>query len=217
MERKIDVNKSEIFNDLVEYSQLPRELVLRRCEYAATELAILWRKKTSVIDYYTSTDLYIFDLTKYQLILESGNLIDQMINQIKERKLNKILEFGGGIGQFSILCDKNNLKVTYYDLDGKTKEYASWRFKKNNCSKITIKNEDPLNERWDCVNVMDVLEHLENPNEIILKLKDNAKFIFCNPDEVNYNIFFPQHISKFNLNEYFELVQGYLWKNKSIH
>lgn len=217
MKKRIEVGKSEIFKDLVEYTKLHPQLVARRCDYAATELAILWRNKKSIIEYYTSTDLYIFDLTKYQLLLESGNLIDQMITQIKDLGLKKILEFGGGIGQFSILCDRNGLDVTFYELMGKTKDYALWRFKKHNCSRIEVAEKDLLDKKWDMVNIMDVLEHLEEPQQVLLRLKENARYIFCNPDEVHYNFLYPQHISRFDLKEFFEPVEAYLWKNKSIN
>ena len=56
------------------------------------------------------------------------------------------------------------------------------------------------------------LEHLEKPEETIKKLK--TKYIFCNPDEVKYDLYFPQHISKFDISKKFEHVDGYLWKSK---
>lgn len=44
MEAKIDVKKSRIFNDLVEYTKLHPKLVIERCKYSVYELAILWNK-----------------------------------------------------------------------------------------------------------------------------------------------------------------------------
>lgn len=211
----MDISQARIFNDLVEYTNLSRKQVLQKCASAERELADLWNKKKSVLDFYKSTDLYLFDLTKYQLILEYSNKIKKMIEQIKELKLNKILEYGGGIGEFSLLSCEEGLNISYYDLDGKTKNYALWRFKKHNCEKINIKNKKCLDEEWDVINIMDVLEHLENPEEIILKLKENTKYLFCNPEEILYNESGPQHISRFDLTKDFEHVNGHLWKNKN--
>tara|TARA_Y100000310_G_scaffold32447_1_gene30730 strand:- start:709 stop:1362 length:654 start_codon:yes stop_codon:yes gene_type:complete len=214
MEETIDISKSRIFNDLVEYTNLPRNQVLQKCASSEKELVDLWNKKQNILDFYKNSDLYLFDLTKYQLILEHNNKIKEMIKQIKELKLNKILEYGGGIGEFSLLCCENKFSISYYDLDGKVRDYALWRFKKHNCEEINIKNESCLDEEWDVVNIMDVLEHLENPNEIILKLKEKARYIFCNPFEIKYNKLCPQHISKFDLSKDFEQINNYLWKNK---
>jgi hypothetical protein len=211
----IDISKSRIFNDLVEYTQLSRNLVLQKCADAEKELALLWKGKKNVIEFYQNTDLYLFDLTKYQLILEYQNKIKEMIKQIKELKLKKILEYGGGIGEFSLLCFEDDLDTSYYDLDGKTKDYALWRFKKHNCY-INIEKPGCLDKEWDIVNIMDVFEHLENPEEIIAKLKKNARYIFCNPNEIKYNELCPQHISKFDLTKDFEQIKEYLWKNKYL-
>jgi len=217
MAQTFRVDQSRIFKDLVEYTGLHPQLVAKRCEYSPYELAVLWIKKKSVIDYYKSTDLYIFDLTKYQILLEAKDKIEAMIKQIKDLGFVKVLEYGGGIGEFSIKCHENEISSTYFDLDGKTKEYALWRFKKHECSKITVADSDPLEQEWDLVNVMDVLEHLEDPDEIVEKLAKKAKYIFCNPEDIKYNIYYPQHITKFDLTKFFERLDGYLWKNKNLN
>jgi hypothetical protein len=60
-----------------------------------------------------------------------------------------------------------------------------------------------------------VLEHLENPDDVIKKLAEKAKYIFCNPGDIKYNLYYPQHITNFDLTPFFERVEGYLWKNKN--
>src|SRR4030042_3210734 len=95
----IDISKTRIFNDLVEYTKIPRALVLQKCANAEKELAKLWKEKKNVIEFYKNTDLYLFDLTKYQIILEHQEEVKEMIGQIKALKLKKILEYGGGIGE----------------------------------------------------------------------------------------------------------------------
>lgn len=215
MEIKIDPQQSRLFKDLIDFTQLNPQLALKRCEYAAAELAVRWAKKKNVIDFYKGEDLYLFDLTKYQLILEHQGAVKKMIQQIQELKLNKILEFGGGIGEFSLHCAESGLDITYHDLDGVIKNYAQWRFDKHQAP-VKLDSQNPFLQEWDLVNVMDVLEHLENPKEVISQLGQKAQYLFCNPEEVRYNHFFPQHISKFDLTPYFEQVDSYLWKNKNI-
>ena len=210
------IPKSRILKDLIEYSKIPPELVYERCKYAVYELAVQWRKKKSMLNFYRYSDLYLYDLTFYQMQLERHNLIKQMVQQIKNLKLTKILEYGGGIGEFSLLCHENGLRVNYYDLDGTIKKYAMWRFRKHKANKISIANKHQLDEKWDAVNIMDVLEHLQNPQAIIKKLSKNSKYIFCNPHQIEFNILYPQHISKFSLDKYFINIQSYLWKNKNF-
>ena len=210
----IDASKSRVFLDLLEYTGLPPEFVLKRCQYAKVELAILWKKKKSVPHFYKDNDLFIYDLTEYQMRLEHGKLVRQMVSQLKRLGLRKVLEFGGGIGEFSIICSENGIDITYHDLDGVIRDYAAWRFRKHGFS-VKVSDKDPLEERWDAVNVMDVLEHLEDPGPIIRKLAKNADYIFCNPDQVLYNELYPQHISRFDISRDFEHVEAYLWKRKN--
>jgi hypothetical protein len=216
MENNIDVSKSRIFIDLMDYAKYPGELVLQRCQYAATELAFLWNNRKGILDFYTSTDLYIYDLTLYQLLLEHNGAIAKMIAEIDRLGLKSILEYGGGIGEFSLMCGLHGLQVTYFELEGKTKEYAKWRFAKHGCGDISLGDDGVLDRIWDCVNIMDVLEHMEDPDPIIAKLAKNARYIFCNPEQVKYNSLYPQHISKFDISPFFENVEGYLWKNKTL-
>ena len=89
MAQTLRVDQSRIFKDLVEYTGLHPQLVAKRCEYSPYELAVLWHKKKSVTGYYQSTDLYIFDLTKYQIILEIKGKIKKMIEQIKNHVLTR--------------------------------------------------------------------------------------------------------------------------------
>lgn len=216
MINKEKISNSRILKDLIDYSKLPPKLVYERCKYAVYELAIQWKSKKNILDFYKNSELYLYDLTYYQMMLESHGLIHQMIKQIKRLKLQKILEYGGGIGEFSLLCNENNLNVTYYDLDGVIKRYALWRFRKHNAKKIVIAKKDPLNEEWDIVNIMDVLEHLKNSEKIINKLSKKAKYVFCNPNQIQFNVFYPQHISKYNIRKYFNHIESYLWKNKNL-
>jgi hypothetical protein len=215
MKLEIDAGKSRIFNDLVEYTKLSPTLVIGRCKYAMVELAILWHKKKNILEYYTANDLFLYDLTSYQLKLEAMGSIKNMMEQIKLLKLSTVLEFGGGIGEFSLICKENGIDVTYFDLDGMLKDYATWRFNRHNLG-IKISDKEPLEKRWDAVNIMDVLEHLEKPEITIEKLSWNARYIFCNPRQIRYNVFYPQHISRFDLTKDFEHVDGYLWKNKKL-
>lgn len=214
----INVAEEKLFKDLVEYSKLPPKLCFERCKYAVRELAVLWhlrkpQNSEDIINYYKKNeDLYIFDLTLYQLMMKEN--IKKMIEQMKDLGVKKILEFGGGIGEFTIQAARAGFDISYYDLNGEIKNYALWRFEKHGVNpKILDEKIDPLSEEWDLVCVMDVLEHLEKPGEIIEKIREKTNYIFVNPEQVRYNILYPQHINRYDL-EGFETVEGFLWRKK---
>ncbi|MBU0456772.1 MAG: SPASM domain-containing protein [Nanoarchaeota archaeon] len=183
MEIKINPDKSRIFNDLVEYSGLHKELVLRRCQYAATELAILWNKKKNVIDYYKEAEIYIYDLTKYQMILEHYQIIKKMIGQIKDLKLNKILEFGGGFGNIT-----NYLKFkSYFGID---------------ISEVIInKNESKENIKFSCISAQSYYQRMKLDYEKTISnidyfLDNNKKIKEIKFSIVNKDVS-PEEINKF--------------------
>lgn len=215
-------NQIRIVEDLLEYTKLPKEIVTNRMNYAVVELAYRWHKhRGSTLSYYKNTDLYIYDLTNYQISLRGEpDMIQWMIDKIKELDGKAILEYGGGIGEFSLVCAEKGLLVNYYDIPSETREYAQWRFDKHDKDGwiIPVSSEQIINlNDWDFVNIMDVLEHLDNFQEIIEMLSKTTKYIFTNPDEIKFNVYFPEHISnyKLHLEKYFNHMDGYLWKNKN--
>lgn len=205
----------QILDDLVEYTGRERELVSERCKSARVELAWEWPKRKDVLEYYRTSDLYIFDLTLYQAMLIPD--VNYMIEEIDLHGIKKVLDFGGGIGEYSIrTLQETKANVTYLELKGsKTAEYAQWRFKKHHVKPTVVSEDYPWqDEDWDCVFIMDVLEHLENPESVIENLQKRAKYLFVNPEKIMYNPIYPQHISHFELKG-FEKVEINLYKNIS--
>lgn len=196
----------QILNDLLEYTGKPRDLVIQRCKSAMIELAWQWHDKKDVLSYYRDTDLYIFDLTQYQSMLVPA--VNYMVQNAENRKFKKVLDLGGGIGEYTIrLMQEAGVEVTYLELkDSETLKYAQWRFDKHKV-KPHIVNEDYKwqNESWDAVIAMDVLEHMENAEETIKWLEATTKFVFANPDKIKFNDLFPQHISEYQLKNFEEV------------
>ena len=195
----------QILDELIEYTGKPRELVVQRAKTAFVELAWQWHEKKDVLSYYRDSDLYIFDLTAYQSMLVPE--VNYMVEYVEREKIKKVLDLGGGIGEYTIrLMKEAGCEVTFLDLkDSKTMDYARWRFKKQGV-KPTIVFEDYKwqNEMWDAVVAMDVIEHLENAEETIANLERKAKFIFANPGKIKFNDLYPQHISAYQLKNFRE-------------
>jgi len=224
---QLNVSNNEIYLDLLAYSKLHPEIIIQRMTYSFVELAYQWnvlsKGKFDPINFYKGTDLYIFDLSRYQIENDHFHITLDMISQmsgiIQEDLIvdPRILEFGGGIGQFSIHCARASLPVCYFDLDSPLKDYAFWRFVRNNVT-IFFEDEKCLSRKWDFVNCMDVLEHIADFKKVINLLFKNAKYVFVNPDDIMFadtNPMYPMHISKFK--DYFltkfTKVEGYLYKS----
>jgi 2-polyprenyl-3-methyl-5-hydroxy-6-metoxy-1,4-benzoquinol methylase len=201
-----------LYAELCEYTGLSEDIVKRRCKNAALILAWEFHEAADVLDYYRNSEWYIYDLTYYQNDI-LGDVFYGWFDKLFAEPLNG-LDLGGGIGEYTIHAMKQGCEVDFIDVDGKTLEYAKWRFKKHGVSP-NIYNEDfKIDKDYDFIVAMDVLEHLENPDERIKEIAAHTKYLFANPEQVQYNILYPQHISRYDLTPYFENLGGYLWKRK---
>jgi hypothetical protein len=214
---------NDLYKELMAYTGLPEIIIKERCGYARFELAYEWYKAMEqafgnnpkslseiINDYYKNTELYIYDLTYYHQERLKTRFYDECyIPFLTEIHRGIGLDYGGGIGEYTIEAMQMRFKMDFFDIDGsKTLKYAKWRFDKhavkpNICSTI--------DKNYDFVVAMDVFEHLENPDEAIKEIAQHTKYLFANPYEIPYNEVYPQHISHFDLTQYFNQENKYLW------
>ena len=201
--------------ELATYLKRPLPIVTERCKYAPIELAWRWPEyKDNVLDFYRENDLYLFDLTLYHDILMPGRGTHEWFCKIIQKYgIQTVLDYGGGIGEWTIQANKAGAKCDYLDVDGVMKDYAKWRFGRRGISASFLKEDDEFGT-YDLIAVMDTLEHIPEPEPIIKKLSEKAKYIICNPEEIPYNWVYPCHVSRFDLTPYFEKVESYLWKSR---
>ena len=206
----------KFYQELSEYTGRNLELVKHRCGYASIELAFLFPKyKDRILDYYRETDLYIYALSSYQQMLLEFGFQPWLSEAIKFYNWKTMLDYGGGIGEYSIIACNKGVEVDYQDVeDSITWNYAKWRFNKYGVNPKMLKEGTPIKKRYDVIVAMDVLEHLENPDEVIKEMADSTNWLICNPDLILYNEKYPEHISHFDISPYFEQVYNYLYRRK---
>lgn len=98
-------------------------------------------------------------------------------NNVLKYSTGKILDYGGGIGDISLILSQNGLDVTYADINGKNMEFAKWLFKKNilEIAVFDVENEFELiwEKKYDTIICLDVIEHVYNPKELLEKMTSN--------------------------------------------
>lgn len=203
--------------ELATYLNRPIEIVTERCKYSPFELAWKWPEyKDRTLDFYKENDLYLFDLTYYHdLIMPHRGTHEWFKDIIKRYDIKTVLDYGGGIGEYTILATEAGAKCDYLDVDGESKKYAQWRFDRRNIKPNMLNETAEDFGSYDLITIMDTLEHIPDPVPIIKKLSEKAKYIICNPEEIPYNWVYPCHISRFDLTPYFTKIENYLWKNHS--
>jgi SAM-dependent methyltransferase len=207
-----------LYSELAEYTCREQVLVEARSIHANVELAWQFEKhKENPVAHYRNTDLYLFASTRYQMDLQFHGWYDWYKMQIENHGWKSGLDFGGGIGEQTILAYEAGVeKMTFLEVSSSPSYlYAMWRFKKHEIEPALLNEEDDgLGTDYDFVVAMDVFEHIENPQPIIEKVAKRTKYLFCNPDQIKYNWLFPQHISHFTLEPYFKQVELYLYERR---
>jgi len=76
----------------------------------------------------------------------------------------KVIDFGGGNGDFAIAMNALAYDITYYNLPGDTTEFVKWQTRKD--LSLNIATELP-DEKFQVVTAFEVSEHFEHPQEFI--------------------------------------------------
>jgi len=207
---------TDFYGELAEYTGRDRQLVEARCLCASTELAWLFPSyKDRVLDYYRETDLYIFGLSRYQERLQGKDFHGWLAQFIRNYNIKSVLDFGGGIGEYTIVACKEGAETFYLEVEGsKTGEYARWRFQKHGVRPVFLSENYKIDRDFDLIVAMDVLEHLPDPAPVIADMAKHCTYLISNPELITYSFMFPEHISHPDLTPYFYNVHNYLWKRR---
>lgn len=147
--------REEVITDLAAYlGKSTSEIVNRIKNYTVKELEPEWEKYQH--DIYTKSDIYLYDLTFWNIQPDFHSRLRPVIKMTDGR----VLDFGGGIGTLSLFLARNGVEMFHYDLPGPLLEYAKWRAKRHNAKITFIENLDDYVEQFDLVIAIDVLEHL---------------------------------------------------------
>jgi len=140
-----------------------------------------WRLKTTqewitenpisekqIINFYKKLFYYIPELSLWS----NTNIgyYKTYIEWLQKYSWKTVLDYGGGIGDISIILKQLNFNPTHLDINGVLCKYVKQRFKHRNLDINTITISKPikqLDKQYDCIICLDVLEHIVNPLELL--------------------------------------------------
>ena len=140
--------------------------------------------REELLKFYTSTDVYVVGLIEWHSRLGPR----RMQRAIAKNCSGKVLDYGGGIGNFSLNAWKRGCDVTYAEVEGKTGDFAKFLFSKENAKikVLTVPKDAGKLEMYDTILFLDVIEHLSDEDQrIVLKkliahLTPGGKLIITN-------------------------------------
>lgn len=179
IEEKCVTDNKEIALDIKRWSRLSRELE----EYLNKPISVIskeyWELRENlnnkieddiyetsdskkVLNYYKTTDKYLYELLYWESTKNKEAEFKKLYFFFKKFKINKVLDYGGGIGGLSIFLFNKGINCDYLDMRGKTFDFAKWRFKKRGMNIIVmdaLENKYQEN-KYQGIVAYDVLEHI---------------------------------------------------------
>ena len=146
-------------------------------------------------------------------IFDKANLWRNYLHKIISKYIGKkVLEVGAGIGSFTQIYMDDEKDITLSEIDDfNYKTIKEKFFYKKNC-KIEKKRITEINDEFDTIMYLSVLEHIEDDKEEILqalsKLRKNGNLIICAPaHNFMYSEFDKEigHFKRYEMNFFKEL------------
>ncbi|MEW6733991.1 MAG: methyltransferase domain-containing protein [Acidobacteriota bacterium] len=114
--------------------------------------------------YRDNAQYYIYDLAQYHLAYKHIIFTLDVLSLARGR----VLDYGAGIGDLALALAIQGCQVTYFDVEGESKRYAQWQTQQHNLT-VTFASEhrEIAAESFDTIIILDVLEHLYEPAEVL--------------------------------------------------
>ena len=115
--------------------------------------------------HYEGWELPFFDKAK--------NFREYQLDILKKHIKGVVAEIGPGNGS---LCEKYlYLSTKVYLFEPSNNLYENLVIKFENLNNVNLINSEfkPLNQKFDCILLMDVIEHIEDPSELIMQAKES--------------------------------------------
>jgi SAM-dependent methyltransferase len=137
---------------------------------AAAELRDAWNASSKDPDtFYRSEDAnsYLFDLTAWHMSMDVVCWLERvkMVIQSKLSRGDTVLDYGAGIGTYSLMMANMGIKVFACEVNPLLRDYIHWRAKRRDLCDLIMVVEEPEPIYHDMILCLDTIEHLRNPED----------------------------------------------------
>ncbi|HIE30486.1 TPA: class I SAM-dependent methyltransferase [Candidatus Poribacteria bacterium] len=197
----------DLTEELCFYLQSDKETIQKKLEQGTFLLADEWRKRNpktpaEIRTFYCETENYLFELTQWHLIDSVRFQTQRIVQFCRQVNLHSLLNYGCGIGEEGIALAEAGFDVTLADVPGKTFAFAKWRVQQRGLKMrfIEIEDDAPLQDIYDGIICLEVLEHLLDPCVVLRHFYEHLAsngYLFVTATFVHSETH-PMHLAKNN-------------------
>ncbi len=200
---------SRVFQELSEYLGQPIEQIAeeywryRRTEDVAAQAVVAVATDAGpIMAYYQATPHYLYELSYWEASRDKQAWFDVLARACRQLGLQRVLDYGGGVGGSCLALRRRGIACDYVDVQGKTFEYARWRFARHGVAPRMFN----ILEGWppvgyQAVTTWDVLEHVFDLDDTIRNFRRVlepggyvlSKSTFAEPDGGHLHIHLAKH------------------------
>lgn len=117
--------------------------------------------ETPIRAFYASTDRYLYELAYWEAQRDKQREFKKLWLACRRFGINRVLDFGGGVGGLSLYLTPRGVTCDYLDVPGKTAGFARYRFQQRGLAvRMWERLADLPAGAFDAIVAYDVLEHL---------------------------------------------------------
>lgn len=174
---------SELSSTLAEFlgedRMVVHEKLKREWQNPGSSVREAWKKSLPVKDqeikdFYKDTDSYIYDLVMVHRTSERHRWRQAAAYLLKKYGVRKLLDYGGGCGDDSLLFSQIGIDCTLYDCGRLIAAFARFRAKRVGVH-LDVVEHLPSDVRYDAIYCTEALEHVPEP----LREVDNMRDLLC--------------------------------------
>lgn len=167
-------NYRTLVDALQAFSGEPRETIAELLQESTRRLAEDWSRSrpthpAEAASWYSrNAHYYLYDIAQHHLLYKHITYTLGLLRLARGR----VLDFGGGNGDFSCALARAGFETTYLDVPGESAEFVRWRVQREGLKLAIVHDPAALAGPFEVIFALDVLEHLADTKAVLARWRE---------------------------------------------